>query len=346
MKIFKLSALSFLFGIVLFVGCGHNNPPVIDPGVSTTPVEVPTAPPFQPSDPGQPPLTPVDVAGDDAIIAAVLANGEIEDNPRNATGGDDRAVIFGNNFPNSNAELHECVRDAKKNIVNLVKFDHFSTKSIRLFTDRQCTKKNYEKWATWVLANAKPGDRRFFGNSSHGAEDTSSDGKIYDIIVTDDMVRLNAWDSSTEVSPEFWSTLLRSTTVNFVFLNDACHAGGAMKSMMSFVAAKNKRTIRSIDGPAPVQARLNTATQRGPTLRALALTGVVLPACQPSELSEEDSVHGGLATDATWAARKNLPVTAKSSDIVREANRILRNEYGASQHEGLIGVNKPLYSVE
>jgi hypothetical protein len=273
---------------------------------------------------------------DEAIINSILDN----DDTRGVTASSDRAVIFGNNFPGTSAELHQCVNDAKKNALNLVKFEKFRPADIRLFLNQKCTKANYEKWSAWVLADAKPGDRRIFANSSHGAEDTGADGKIYDIIVTDDMVRKGYWDETTEVLPAYWSNVLRSTSVDYLFINDACHAGGAQKR---FGLITGKAT-RSIDGPLAVQARLAAAVERGASWRSLAISGTVIPACQPAELSEEDSTHGGLGTDAYWRARKSLPLTAKSGDIIREANRILHSEFNATQHMGLIGVNKPLFS--
>jgi hypothetical protein len=112
-------------------------------------------------------------------------------------------------------------------------------------------------------------------------------------------------------------------------------------------AIKNKRLVRSIDGPPAVQARLNKATQRGTSLRSISLTGTVIWACQPSELSEEDSVHGGLGTDEFWVARKSLIASnPKVGTIIQEANRILHSDYAASQHEGLTGVNKVLFSKD
>ncbi len=340
----------FLMPIVFcfsMIGCNHNNQPQSDQ-VSSDPVYVPTTPsqdvpvaaPVQ-SDDSPAILT----ADDNAIIDSVLANGESRDVAPSVT--NDRAVVFGDNYPGTPAELHGCVNDAKKNVLNLVKIDHFNPRNIRLILNEKCTKKNYEAWTIWVLANAVAGDRRFWGSSSHGAEDTDTAGNLIDVLVTFDMISKGVWDETTEVSPDFWAKTLRATTVDFLFINDSCHAGGQMRQAIGLAALKNKRLVRSIDGPPAVQARINAATQRGTSLRALTLTGTVVWACQPSELSEEDSIHGGLGTDAWWKARKNLLNTSpKAGDIVREANRILHSEYAASQHEGLTGQNKVLYSKE
>ncbi len=336
----------FLMPIVFcfsMIGCNHNNQPQNEQ-VGSTPVytapsqDAPVAAPVEDA--------PTELTADDnAIIDSVLANGESRDVASAAT--NDRAVVFGNNYPGTPAELHGCVNDAKKNVLNLVKIDHFNPKNIRLILNEKCTKKAYEDWTTWVLINAVLGDRRFWASSSHGAEDTDADGRIVDVLVTIDMIKLNNWSPETEVGPDFWAKVLRSTTVDFLFINDSCHSGGQMRQAIGLAALKNKRLVRSIDGPPAVQARINAATQRGTSLRALTLTGTVIWACQPSELSEEDSIHGGLGTDAWWKARKNLLNTnPKAGDIVREANRILHTEYAASQHEGLTGVNKVLYSKE
>lgn len=337
MRIHKV-LLSLL--LITAVGCHHNKPPEEfisqpSPIADTTPQTPPQA--------DAPAVT--STAEDDAIIAEVLANGESRDVSASAT--NDRAVVFGDNYVGTPAELHECVNDAKKNVINLVKVEKFSPKNIRLFLNEKCTKENYEAWGAWVMAEAKPGDRRFFANSSHGAEDTDSQGRIIDVLVTYSMIQKNVWNATTEVSPEFWATLLRSTSVNFLFINDSCHAGGQMRKTLGIAALKNKRTVRSIDGPAIVQARIDAATERGQGLRSLALTGSVVWACQPSELSEEDSIHGGLGTDAYWKSRKALVASnPKIGDIIREANRILHTEYAASQHAGLTGVNKIVFSKD
>ncbi len=323
-------------------GCHHQDQTVYVPPSDSAPA------PVQVSDPTPtvaPSVAPVANADDETIINEVLANGESRDVAPSTT--NDRAVVFGDNFPGTPAELHECVNDAKKNVLNLVRVEKFSPKNIRLFLNEKCTKKNYEGWTTWVLADAKPGDRRFFANSSHGAEDTDADGKLVDVLVTFDMVKNNDWSPATEVSPDFWASTLRSTTVDFLFLNDSCHSGGQMRQAIAVAAKKSKRAVRSIDGPAAVQARINAATERGQSLRSLILSGSVVWACQPSELSEEDSDHGGLGTDAYWKARKALIANnPKVGDVIREANRILHTEYMATQHEGLSGVNKTIFSAQ
>lgn len=298
----------------------------------------------QPVDTAPAPTPPASASPEDeAIIQAVLANGDEQE--RSVSG--ERAAVFGDNYPGTDAALHECANDARKNVLNLVKLEHFDTKNIHLVLNEKCTKSNYEKWATWVLTDIKIGDRRFFANSSHGAEDTDVDGKVIDVLVTADMIYKNEWSSATEVSPEFWSKLLRSTTGEFVFLNDSCHAGGQMRKIAGLAAIKNKRLVRSIDGPPAVQARLDKATERGASWRTAAITGSAIWACQSSELSEEDSIHGGLGTDAFWAARKKLIASnPKIGTVIQEANRILHSEYAASQHEGLTGSNKPMWSKD
>lgn len=339
-------------------------PPIFTP-TQPVPVDQPAGPTPQTTVADNPQATspPID-ATDESIIALVLANGE----SREASGSNDRAVVFGNNFPGTDAELHECVNDAKKNVINLVRFEHFNPKNIRLILNQQCTKANYEKWSKWLfegvlrtdraaLINAinagKPTDKwvllksgdikRFWGNSSHGAEDTDADGKICDIIVTWDMISRGVWDSSTEVSAQFWYDLLRSTDVNFVFLNDCCHSGGVMRHALGLLGLQQGRIARSIEGPPVVQARVNAATQRDNSRAVLStISGCVFAVCLPSELSEEALGIGGFGTEYFWQARKGLDILSKNSDIVRQANKLQR-ENAISQHMTLIGPVKPLY---
>ncbi len=337
---FKVCSMALILSLSFF-GCHHYTQPAPQPNNNTDPVYVPpdTGTPSASDATAPAPTT----AEDEAIIQAVLANGdELE---RSVSG--ERAVCFGNNYDGLSAQLHGCISDAKKNVVNLVKVEGFNPKNIRLLTNEQCSKKNYERWATWVLSDIKPGDRRFFASSSHGGETTDENGKIIDVLITWEMVAQGEWSSATQVSPEFWSKILRSTTGNFVFLNDSCHSGGMMRQAIGLAALKNKRLVRSIDGPPAVQARIDKATERGASWRSAAITGSVIWACQPSELSEEDSVRGGLGTDAYWTARKKLISTnPKVGDVIREANRILHSELAASQHMGLTGANKQVFSKD
>ncbi len=332
-----------LFALLLFIsiaGCHHHQvvveqqPPIIEVQPNPTPVVITTQPNPAP-----------DTGEEDAnILSQILANGETEtanDTTRAGAKHQDRAVCFGDNFPGTPAELHECVNDAKKCAINLVKVEGIDPKNIRLFTDRQCTKANYEKWSKWALAGALPGDKRWISNSSHGAEDTDANGSVVDVIVTDDMIRKNQWDASTEVTLDFWVACLRTTNANYLVLNDCCHSGGVMKAAF---LANNKKVVRSIDPPAVVQARLNAAVTRSNARAALAaLSGTVIPACQASELSEESPDFGGAATEGYWIARKSLVVSnAKAGEHVKQMNAWAR-AHMFTQHAGLIGQNKPIF---
>ncbi len=326
--------LPFILSITMF-SCNHK------PDSGSVPVDsTPYVPPVMISQPA-PDVPSTSSAEDDAIIAAVLANGDSEEvvpSERN-----DRACVFGNNYPGTNAELHECVNDARKNVLNLVRFDKFDPKNIRLFLNERCTKANYEKWMTWALAGAKKGDRRVLAlNSSHGGEDTDATGRVCDVIVTWDMIASNEWSPRTEVTPEFLSALVRSSECNWWISLDNCNAGGDVRALLS--ATRNRR-VRSVEGPALVKARIDKSIERVSLRSQLAsVNGVVMAACQPTELASEGP-NGGAHTDAVWKARKALPVDAKSGDIVREINRLnkLNQE---TQHAQLFGVNKPLWSAE
>lgn len=274
---------------------------------------------------------------DQAIINEILANGTSEDTlPRAATG--DRAVVFGNNYPGTNAELHGCVKDAYKNALNLVKIDHFSTKNIRLFLNQQCTAANYRKWVVWSLTDIQPNDRRFIGNSSHGSEDTI-DGKVVGLICTWDMISTGVWDANTEITYDWWYNTLRMTSGNYFFLNDCCHAGGVAR----FSLIDRGRRIRSLPPPANVALRIDQAVEKQPTLQARSkeLTGSLNPACAENELSEENA-DGGFGTEAYWTARRagNMAMV----NIVKAENAYMR-QIAASQHMQLIGRNAALWSA-
>ncbi len=330
--------------MLCLLGCHkHHQDPVADTVATSPETTVPETP--QSQVPTEPITQPVSTsAEDDAIIAAVLANGESRDVAPSAS--NERAAVFGNNFVGTPAQLDQCVRDAKCNVVNLVKVERFDPKNIRLFLNEKCTKKNYETWCTWAAADAKPGDRRVvLMNSSHGGEDVGPDGKVCDILITMDMISQNRWDETTEVSPQFWYNLLHACNCNFLVLNVSCHSGGQMRASLSLIAQKNHRKVRSIDGPPVVQARIDAAVERTSTRTLFAnLSGTIFPVCQASELAEENE-DGGAGTNAFWASRKSQPATVKSGDIARGANKNLK-DHVFTQHFGLIGVNRPLFSKE
>lgn len=312
--------------------------PPVTPVVPSTPVTIGPVNGDPIPSPASPPATILEGSDEDsAIVNAVLANADSEETDK---GSGDRAVVFGNNFPGTDAQLYQCVNDAKKNVVNLVKIDGFNTKNIRLFTDQQCTKANYEKWVKWALVDGGPTGRRAFFNSSHGAEDTDANGNIVDVMVTDDMVRKNVWDASTEVTYDFWYNLLHGTSNRWLFFNDSCHSGGQTRIALMSI---NNRRVRSIDGSPDVQARLAKAISRSNSRIALGqLTGSVIAVCLPNELASEGP-NGGVGTDDYWKARKTIAVGAVVGDYIREVNRLFK-QTNESQHMTLIGVNKPLWN--
>lgn len=268
--------------------------------------------------------------GTDAeLLATVKANGESDKLAR----GGDRAVVFGNNYPGTRAALNQCVADAHKNVINLVRIDGFDPAGIRLFLNEQCTKANYEKWSRWALAEGVGGRRAYF-NSSHGGEDTGPDGKIVNVVVTYDMVVKERWDETTEVSFDFWYKLLRSTDAPWMFLNDSCHSGGQTK--FSPTAAARGRSVRALEGPEVVQKRLEQAVSRNTLPEMGSLRGTVFAVCRADQLANEGP-EGGVGTNAYWAARTNLGSNLSTPDIVRESNRLLR-AVGERQNMVLIGI--------
>lgn len=271
---------------------------------------------------------------DAEIIATVMANGTSEQ----ATRGGDRAVVFGNNYPGTSAELFQCVADAHRNVINLVRDEKFDPTNIRLFINEQCTKANYEKWSRWALVEGVGGRRAFF-NSSHGAEDVI-DGKLCNVLVTWDMVSTGNWDANTEVAPEFWSKLLRYTKSPWIFLNDSCHSGG--QTRVGPVAGNTGRAVRSIEGPAVVQGRVNAAVSRAVEWPAIT-GGTVFAVCRADQLANEGP-EGGVGTIAFWTARQNLgdSTAIRAADIVREANRLLRAS-GEKQNMNLVGDIGPIW---
>lgn len=273
---------------------------------------------------------------DAEILAAVIANGQRESVAR----GGDRAVVFGNDYPGTSAQLLQCVADAHRNVINLVKLDGFDPAGIRLFTNEACTKTNYEKWSRWALVEGAGGRRAFF-NSSHGAEDVI-DGKIANVLVTWDMVSSGRWDASTEVAPEFWSKLLRSTKCPWVFLNDSCHSGGQTR-MNPALPGRHGRAVRSIEGPAVVRARVDSAVTRAAEWPPIT-GGTVFAVCRADQLANEGP-DGGVGTIAFWTARQNLgdSPAIRAADVVREANKILRAG-GESQNMNLIGHIGPIWA--
>jgi hypothetical protein len=268
---------------------------------------------------------------DDDILAIVNTNREVVFRQGLQAIGKqgERAAVFGNNYPGTDAELHQCVNDAVKNIIGLVRVYGFDPHNIVLYVNDECTAASYKASANWLLTDktAPPG-RRFFGNSSHGAQDADNTGILRDVIVTWDMVKTGRWDETTEVPWELWHDSIRQAPegVSFVVLNDCCHAGGIMKLIGPAplpTAGTPQRLVRSLEGPAEVQKRVAEARKRH--TRALTTTnaqikrGTVFAVCRSDQLASEGET-GGAGTDAFWASARSMPDKYSILPIIKASN--------------------------
>lgn len=269
---------------------------------------------------------------EEAIIATIRQNTLLT----NVVASDHRAVLFGDNFTGTPAELHQCQNDMKKLALRLIKYKGFKTNEIFILFDQQCNRENYLSFGKWALADAKDNDCRFIGNSSHGAEDTLN-GQLIDVIVTWDMVANNDWSPATEVNVDEWHNTLTvgvNTNLNWCLLDDSCHSGGAIKPL-------SKRSVRTISGPSFVVNRVSAAQQKL-TTPTVTLGGSVGLACSDKQLSEEDD-RGGLFIEAfceSWDAHPDWTFSA----LMKNSYNLIRS-WGASQtpqYRGN-GVNLPMF---
>lgn len=305
-------------------------PPVTPPAVQPTTPPTPTTPVPPSANIGD--LTP-EVAlapGDQAIVDSVLNGSKDLDGRRN------RILVAGDNFPGTPALLTYCVFDTvERDLLGMVKKFGANPADIRALRDTECTRANLAKHIDWVFADIQPGDQRFVFLSCHGSADTSSDGSITGIICTYDMISTNIWDETTEITLDYWKAKCQSVPkgCNVTLVFDLCHAGGDIRALLA-----NKRAPRSVDGPAPVQARIAKATKRA-TLRDVNQYNVqFIPMCLDSELSEEGPSTGGMGTWGLWSAIDKDGAAAPATNVIRDANAALRGNV-ATQHIVVVGAN-------
>lgn len=285
---------------------------------------------------------------DDDILAIINTNREVvfRQGLQAIGKSGERAVVFGNNYPGTDAQLYQCVNDAVKNILGLVRVYGFDPHNIVMYVNDECTAANYKASANWLLTDkAAPAGRRFFGNSSHGAQDADSTGKLRDVIVTWDMVKTGKWDETTVVPWDLWHDSIRQAPegVTFVILNDCCHAGGVMKLIGPAplpTAGTPQRLARALEGPVEVQKRVAEARKRN--TRALTSTnaqikrGTVFAACRSDQLASEGE-NGGAATDAFWASARSMPETKYSILPLIKASNAHMAQRGFKQNMNPVG---------
>lgn len=345
MKLWKPSALTLAIVMSLVIGCGNHTPPpiVIDDPVATQPV--PIDPPFQPSEPSQPPLTPVsenigDItpeqrlsAEDTAIITGILNGSKQLDGRRH------RVLLAGCNYPGLNAELNYCVFDtATRDALGWVKKFKVDPADVRIVRDTEYTKANMIKHIDWVFDDVRPGDVRVICLSSHGSQDTLSDGSVCGIVVLYDMISTGSWNDSTEIKIDYWIAKCKSVPngSNVVIIGDLCYAGGDIRAVLS--GNPHQKKVRAIDGPPEVQARVAAAPKRALMRDANQYSIQWIPCCLDSELSSEGPRTGGSGHWAIWSSIDKNGINAAATLIVRDGNALLRSNQD-TQHLSVIGRN-------
>lgn len=355
----RVSILALVsIGVLSFFACCHNStPPIIIDQQQPSPIVIGEPPPTN-TDPVQPPPGPVNPpvsgdaigalnpeaqlsAADSAIISQVLNGPKSLDNQRN------RILLAGCNYPGTQSSLTYCVFDVQvRHLLGLVKKFKIDPADIRLVLDREYTKANLVKHIDWIFDGVQPGDKRAIFMSSHGAQDTLSDGSTAGVVCTWDMISQGAWNADTEIQLPYWQAKCRSVPPgsNVLLLFDLCYSGSDIRALF---ANPGHKTARSVTGPPVVQARVEKATVRALMRDANQYSIQWFPMCLDSELSSEGSRTGGAGSWSWWSSIDKNGVDALSTLICRDANAYLRSNQD-TQHITVLGRNnkQPIFVAQ
>eukprot|EP00931_Biecheleriopsis_adriatica_P095182 TRINITY_DN68813_c0_g1_i1.p1 TRINITY_DN68813_c0_g1~~TRINITY_DN68813_c0_g1_i1.p1 ORF type:complete len:558 (-),score=108.31 TRINITY_DN68813_c0_g1_i1:21-1694(-) len=146
-----------------------------------------------------------------------------------------KALLVGNNYPGTKAQLNGCINDVhmwKENLIDLYGFDE---NEMVILTDDQSDERqrptlaNMRTGLTWLVAGAQPGDVLFFSFSGHGTQvkdrtGYEADGKNEALCPTDYS------SSGFLVDDEIFDLIVTplKSGVKLTIILDCCHSGTAV----------------------------------------------------------------------------------------------------------------------
>ncbi len=331
--------------LVLLVGCNdkHDKPEV----VYTSTSEVLPAESIGEVITNLPPETGIT---DREILSRVHYAEEFNDPTVALPSDNERAVIFGDNYPGLSMKLNGCKPDAINNALYLVRFENFKPEDIILVLNEQCTKVNYVRFMKWSIADITEGSKRltFIGNSSHGAQGTNSKGVLCEIWVpfNFDWDDESTWFTDKEVYeilkniPPSSAVMIKNDMAysgpEVIIFNDMCHAEDAQREVYTgSIADKKSYQVKRLIPPPEMRAKNKKAIRT----RQLELNILYFAACEKNSLSDDTSDDygnpGGAFTIGIHSVLR-LGITRVPVAVNKEVNKWM-DAHGYTQNPSVRG---------
>ena len=255
--------------------------------------------------------------------------------PRNNSARD-RVFAIGLNRFKMPMPLSGCVNDAYDwSIMFAIEYG-FKTDAIVVCTDDNCEADEIRAGLDWLYADIRPGDRRVFIHSGHGAQfagpgsDTEPD-RLLEVLVSYnfDWNDTRTMITDKELYPRFKKAIEQGG--DLVFISDACHSGGYSRE----VPVKGRKN-KTIVPPPKIAANIRKA-KRSKRAVLEELDMVCIFACKEEELSADSSDENGRPCGAFSLYEQRAIRNAKKAEPERTIKSVTR---GVSINLGKMGYDQ------
>jgi metacaspase-1 len=212
-----------------------------------------------------------------------------------------RALLVGiNKYPD--AALQGCVNDIRDMGKEIVTACGFRPKEIRILTDSRATTAAIKSaLTTWLVKDAKSGDRLLFHFSGHGSTMTVGDTLQGCICPVD-------FDFTAEhaITASDFETIFAALPAGVVFnwFSDSCFSGDLAKTIRGQAVG-----IRAYPMIPDMQIRIDALCEKGLRVRGFAaehLNGAYISGCEADGTSADAHINGRYCGAATYALLKEL----------------------------------------
>jgi hypothetical protein len=252
-----------------------------------------------------------------------------------------KAVIVGiNNYPG--AQLNGCVNDAI-DIKSLIMDQYqgisssfsFAANQIIFIKDEQATTANINQALSWLVADTKTGDLRFFWYSGHGAEyagtdvATQPDGMNQVICPVD-----FDWSETHMIKDVQFKAKFGTMPAGVIFNwgSDSCHSGDLIKLLPTGKVIKYRKYPNNPIHPTPPNVLTQLQKARSIVKKRAFINGELevgyLAGCRYNQLSADTSDDAGRPCGAMthgflMALKQPKELTKTLSAIVTDMNTIM-----------------------
>ena len=200
-----------------------------------------------------------------------------------------RALLVGiNAYPQQ--PLRGCINDIDDIAKLLVEKCGFVPAEIRRVVDGAATTAGIKESLSWLLANAKPGDRLLYHFSGHGSRLLSKDGEVHDVICPVDFNFTMERSLSDGDFRQIFAAIPAGAQFNWI--SDSCHSGDLARSF-------GMRDVlpRYLPPPPAMAAAIERALARRAQTRGIVavddhLNGVLIAGCKSNEESADAKING------------------------------------------------------